>query len=165
MNRPYSAADADVRPNADSLSAMVVDDHPLFCDALELTLKSLAEYATVHTADCLEAALELLDREAKPDLILLDLNLPDVTGLDGLMRLKRQCPKARIIVASSMMDNSIITGAIAAGASGFVPKHSHRSVFREAIDQINAGTIFTPKGFVAEANVKKADDAICGWHP
>lgn len=138
---------------------MVVDDHPLFCDALELTLNSLAEYSTVRTADCLEAALKLLENAPKPDLILLDLNLPDVSGLDGLMRLKRQTPKSQIIVVSSMTDNSIITGAIAAGASGFVPKHSHRSVFREAIDLIKTGAVFTPKGFVVDSENEKTDEA------
>lgn len=159
MTETRSPTDHDVTAKPANASAMIVDDHPLFCDALELTLKSLGEYSTVHTVSCLEEALKVFETEPGPDLILLDLNLPDVTGLDGLMRLKRQNPKSHIIVVSSMTDNSIITGAIAAGASGFVPKHSHRSVFREAIDLIKTGGVFTPKGFVAGNEDKTTDEA------
>ncbi|SFR45866.1 response regulator [Litoreibacter janthinus] len=128
--------------------ALVIDDHPLFCDALELTLKSVAAFSTVVTADCLEAALERLEGETPPSLILLDLNLPDVSGLDGLIRLRRRAEKSPIIIVSSMTDNSIINGAIVAGASGFVPKHSRRSVFKEAIEHIAAGMVYKPASFV-----------------
>lgn len=128
--------------------ALIIDDHPLFCDALELTLKSVASFTEVSTADCLEAALLRLENQTPPSLILLDLNLPDVSGLDGLIRLKRRVEKTPIIIVSSMTDNSIINAAITAGASGFVPKHSRRSVFKEAIAQITEGGVFKPSGFI-----------------
>jgi DNA-binding NarL/FixJ family response regulator len=128
--------------------ALIIDDHPLFCDALELTLKSVGDFSDIRTADCLERALDHLDTDEPPSLILLDLNLPDVSGLDGLIRLKRQAEKTPVIIVSSMTENSIINGAIVAGASGFVPKHSNRAVFQEALDHISNGGTFTPAGFV-----------------
>ncbi len=128
--------------------ALVVDDHPLFCDALELTLKSVANFDEIETADCLEDAIARIKQRTPPALILLDLNLPDVSGLDGLMRMKRLAASSPIIIVSSMTDNAIINGAIAAGASGFVPKHSHRTVFKEAIAHIAKGEVFKPAGFV-----------------
>ena len=128
--------------------ALVIDDHPLFCDALELTLNSVSSFSKVVTADCLDAAISKLSDDTAPSLILLDLNLPDVSGLDGLIRLKRCAPTAPIVIVSSMTDNSIISGAIVAGASGFVPKHSPRYVFKEAIDHIAAGDVYKPSGFV-----------------
>ncbi|UWR21891.1 response regulator transcription factor [Sulfitobacter sp. S190] len=140
--------------------ALIVDDHPLFCDALELTLRSVADYAVVRTANCLEAALETLQGLPDPDLVLLDLNLPDVSGLDGLMRLKRAAESTKVIVVSSMTDNAIISGAISIGASGFVPKHSRRSVFKEALDDIGAGRVFTPDGYVAGAAEAAHDDRL-----
>ena len=90
--------------------ALVVDDHPLFCDALELTLKSVAEFTAVKTADCLEKALTLLQGAEPPSLVILDLNLPDVNGLDGLIRLKRQTEKTPVIIVSSMTVTSSIIG-------------------------------------------------------
>jgi len=140
--------------------ALIVDDHPLFCDALELTLKSLAYFQDVMTTDRMEAALDLLDHQRAPELILLDLNLPDVSGLDGLIRLKRKAEKTAVIIVSSMTDNAIISGAIASGASGFVPKHSRRSVFKEAIEQIRAGGIYKPSGFVEDSASQITDNSL-----
>lgn len=128
--------------------ALVIDDHPLFCDALELTLRTVANFTEVVTANSLEQGLDRLDGDSPPSLILLDLNLPDVDGLDGLMRLKRAAEEVPIVIVSSMTDNSIIGNSILAGAQGFVPKHSHRSVFLEAIQTIEAGETYKPTGFV-----------------
>ena len=111
------AAPSDTRTTAGSVAegwALVIDDHPLFCDALELTLKSVASFSEVVTADCLEDALTRLENAPAPALILLDLNLPDVSGLDGLIRLKRSAEKSPVIIVSSMTDNAIISGAIVA---------------------------------------------------
>ncbi len=140
-------------PNTSSASklqgwALVVDDHPLFCDALELTLRSVADFSDVATASSLEAALEKINAAPPPALILLDLNLPDVNGLDGLMRLRRAVENVPIIIVSSMTENSIIGNAIVAGARGFVPKHSPRSVFRDALNTIAAGEIYKPADYV-----------------
>ena len=138
--------------------ALVIDDHPLFCDALELTLRSVANFSRVVTADSLERALERLSQDVPPALILLDLNLPDVDGLDGLMRLKRTAETTPVIIVSSMTDNSIIANSITAGAQGFVPKHSHRSVFLEAIQTIAAGDVYKPAGYVeGNGNEDKED--------
>ena len=67
---------------------MVVDDHPLFCEALAMTLTSALSVQTITTASCLADGLSKLRAGDTPDAVLLDLNLPDVAGLDGLIRLK-----------------------------------------------------------------------------
>ncbi len=157
---PHEFTRSDTAREAGTPWALIIDDHPLFCDALDLTLRSVTNFATVRTANCLEAALELLEGLPAPDLILLDLNLPDVSGLDGLMRLKRRRETSQVIVVSSMTDNAIISGAITAGASGFVPKHSHRSIFKDAIEKINAGQIFTPLGFVRDSGDSETMDTL-----
>lgn len=139
--------------------ALVVDDHPLFCDALALTLSTVGQFDRVATEDSLEKALHRIETDGAPELILLDLNLPDVSGLDGLIRLKRAAESTPITVVSSITDNSVISGAIASGAAGFVPKHSQRSVFEEALQKIRSGEVFTPSGFVSE-KVEPADDTL-----
>ncbi|WP_298864597.1 response regulator transcription factor [uncultured Sulfitobacter sp.] len=140
--------------------ALVIDDHPLFCDALELTLKSVANFDVVKTASSLETALALLDGVEQPSLIILDLKLPDVTSLDGLIRLKRQAERASIMIVSSMTDNSIISATIVAGAAGFVPKHSSRAVFKEAIEKIGRGEIYKPSGYVESSAVSPRDETV-----
>lgn len=150
------------KPNAsvDANWALVIDDHPLFCDALEMTLKSVADFRTVRTANCLTAALDLLENRPAPGLILLDLNLPDVSGLDGLLRLKRKVGTTPVIIVSSLSDNAVIKGAIAAGAAGFVPKHSRRDVFKEAIEHIKTGGTYKPGGFVEGEEVTQGETIV-----
>ncbi|MBE1283547.1 MAG: response regulator [Rhodobacteraceae bacterium] len=138
--------------------ALIVDDHPLFCDALSMTLRAATGIRDITTASCLSDAMEELDKA--PDLILLDLNLPDVNGLEGLARL-RKATCAPIIVISSMADNRIISSVLHAGAMGFVPKHSPREVFQSAFDALRRGEQFVPPGFVllAEDNSALQDGA------
>ena len=128
-------------------SALIVDDHPLFCDALSMTLGAVANIRDIQTAANLTDALSLIGTGFSPDLVVLDLNLPDVDGLDGLIRV-RNTASVPVVVVSSMADNRVITSTIKAGASGFVPKHSKREIFAAAIKSIRQGHIFVPDGFV-----------------
>lgn len=152
-------------PKTDFRSALIVDDHPLFCDALAMTLQAVAGIEQIGNADRLAGALALLEEGgARPDVIVLDLNLPDVNGLDGLMRLRQAAPDLPIVVVSSMDEPRIIRAAIAAGAAGFVPKHSKRELFRMAFAAIARGEIFVPDATgetLAEGNgLSPQDEAI-----
>jgi len=129
-------------------SAMIIDDHPLFCDALAMTLKAITGIDEIETANQLGTALDMLGGMAPPDVVILDLNLPDVSGLDGLIRLRGMIAQTPIVVVSSMADNRMISSVMRAGATGFVPKHSEREVFRAAFDAIADGQRFYPDGFV-----------------
>ena len=138
---------------------LVVDDHPLFCDALELTLRSIGGYSDISVADRMEAALALVEAQGIPALAVLDLNLPDVTGLEGLTRLRKAAPDTPVIVVSSMADNAMITNVLRAGATGFVPKHAARAVFQAAIDAVGRGEIYHPPGFVETSAQPDGADA------
>jgi len=126
--------------------ALVIDDHPLFCDALALTLSGLIGVARVETAHTLAAALDRIAAGQVPDLLLLDLDLPDVEGLEGLIRLRQAAPAAPVLVVTSMSEPRLIGAALAAGAAGFLPKHSGRELFRTALDCLAAGGIYLPAG-------------------
>lgn len=127
--------------------ALIIDDHPLFCDALAMTLKAVAGIARVETADRLDTALARLEGGAVPDVVVLDLNLPDVNGLDGLIRLRHLVGAVPVVVVSSLADNRVIGACLQAGAVGFVPKHARREVFRAAFDAIRAGGGYVPEGY------------------
>jgi DNA-binding NarL/FixJ family response regulator len=128
--------------------ALVIDDHPLFCEALSMTLRSALDVDRVETAATLAEGLARLEKKPAPDVILLDLKLPDVDGIDGLIRLKRAAAGVPVIVVSSLAEDRVIASVVQAGASGFIPKHSQREVFIEAFDRIWAGGVYTPDGFV-----------------
>ncbi len=139
--------------------ALIVDDHPLFLDALSMTLKAVAGLTRIDTAEGLAAALERLETGPMPDVVVLDLNLPDVAGLDGLIRLRQTVQDVPVVVVSSMADNRVIGACLAAGAAGFVPKHSRREVFRAAFEAIAAGRRWVPEGFQPGA-VSRQEEAI-----
>lgn len=144
-----SPPDAPRRPLT---RALIVDDHPLFCDALAMTLRAVAGIGAVETADRLEAALTRLDAPPAPDVVVLDLDLPDVTGLDGLIRLRIAAPDVPVAIVSSLADTRVIGAAVAAGAAAFVPKHSRREVFRAAFDAVARGATYLPEGYVPQAD-------------
>lgn len=153
------------RARAEFRSALIVDDHPLFCDALAMTLQAVAGIEDVRNADHLAGALSLLEgQEDRPDVVVLDLNLPDVNGLDGLMRLRQAAPDLPIVVVSSIDETRVIRAAIMAGAAGFVPKHSKRELFRMAFAAIARGEVFVPESTgeaLAEGNgLSPQDEAI-----
>lgn len=146
------------------VSALIVDDHPLFCDALAMTLKTVAGIEEIETASLLSDALDALDEGAHPDVIVLDLNLPDVHGLDGLIRLNTAAGGTPVVVVSSMADNRMVSSVMRAGARGFVPKHSQRGIFRQAFDALSRDEVFLPEGFVDVADAghpgDPPDDAV-----
>jgi DNA-binding NarL/FixJ family response regulator len=142
--------------------ALIVDDHPLFCDALSMTLKVVAGLQTVETAGSLEEASLRLDRGPAPDLLVLDLNLPDVDGLDGLVRLRLAAPEVPVLVVSSLADPRVMRAALRAGAMGFVPKHAHRDVYRNALEAVRERRVFLPDGVAAEGDggITSSEEAI-----
>jgi DNA-binding NarL/FixJ family response regulator len=128
--------------------ALIIDDHPLFCEALSMTLRSALEVDRVETEASLAGGLARLAQGPPPDVVLLDLKLPDVDGLDGLVRLRKAAAGVPIIVVSSLSEDRVVASVLKAGASGFIPKHSQRSVFVTAFDRIWAGGVYTPEGYV-----------------
>jgi DNA-binding NarL/FixJ family response regulator len=142
-------------------TALIVDDHPLFCDALSMTLTSVCGVRTVATAASLAAALAHVESHGRPDVAVLDLHLPDVDGLDGLIRLKAAVAPTPVVVVSSIEDARVIASASHAGASGYVPKHSPRAVFQEAFAAVEAGEVWFPDGPLDAAfGAGEAKDAV-----
>ncbi len=140
--------------------ALIIDDHPLFCDALELTLRAVSPLQNIVAADRMGSAMSMIAARSNPSLIVLDLNLPDVSGLDGLVKLKAAVSPCPIIVVSSMQENAMIGAALAAGASGFVPKHSRRAIFKEAIHAVTNGEVYKPPGFVETQDMDDTLDVV-----
>ena len=130
-------------------AALIVEDHPLFGDALAMTLQSVSGIRRVIHAESLAQASNHLANGANVDVILLDLNLPDVDGLEGLLHLRRAAPRVPVLVVTSVNETRTIRAALAGGASGFVPKHSRREVFRSAFEALATGEIYAP-GLPAE---------------
>lgn len=130
-------------------SFLIIDDHPLFCEALSMTLQGMHPEAKVASARSLGEGMERIAEGADPDTILLDLHLPDTDGLDGLVRLRQAHPETPVVVISSVNDAHAIAAAMQAGAAGFIPKDTAREELITAFQKIWSGGTYTPPGYSA----------------
>ncbi len=123
---------------------VIVDDHPLFRGALNQALSSAIEGVQILEAGSLEELSETLDKNRDVDLVLLDLTMPGVQGLSGLLFLRAQSPEIPVVVVSASEDPIIIRRALEFGASGYVPKSLPVEKIREAVRQILDGGVWSP---------------------
>ncbi|PZU89470.1 MAG: DNA-binding response regulator [Shinella sp.] len=147
-------------PSLSIKSALVIDDHPLYCDALATTMESIFNTRRVRTATTLGEALHQIRMRFLPDLVILDLNLPDASGLSGFLKIKEKMPDVPVIVISAITTEGVVQSVIAAGAAGFIPKETGRQVFQEAMTDIWNGKTYVPPGYAMPARPKEGDRSV-----
>lgn len=127
---------------------LLADDHPLFREAIINVIKnSFPGCETLETED-LESALEMAQKEEDLDLILLDLNMPGMNGLNGLITLRNDLPTVPVVIVSAEEDKQIVLQAITYGAVGFITKSSPREQMTDALQQILAGNVYLPSDII-----------------
>ena len=125
------------------MNVLVIDDHALFREGLKFLLRELDPSLAIDEAgDCMGA----LERVAAGsyDLVLLDLNLPGLRGMDALAALRGALPAVPTVVLSGEDDPQLVRTAIRAGAMGFIPKSSTREVLIQALRLVFAGGVYLP---------------------
>ena len=132
-------------------SILVIDDHPLYCDALASTLRRLFETSRVDTASCLAEAMKFIGTRSSIDLVMLDLNLPDVTGLSGFLKIKKRIPDVPVLVFSAETSNDTVQSLMSSGAAGYVPKEASPKTLEHALEAVREGRKFIPPGFTVSA--------------
>lgn len=125
---------------------LVVDDHPLFREALKSALNASFVGAIIIEAESIEAARTALQGAEEIDLILLDLSLQSSDGgFEGLERLRREFPLVPVLIVSGLDEPRVVHETLCLGASGFVPKAAGRAILAEAIASVLSGRIYVPK--------------------
>lgn len=124
---------------------IIVDDHPLFRDAMKVSLSSLSAELKIAEAGSLDEVTAQLAHNPDCDLVLLDLKMPGVQGLAGLAYLRAQYPSVPVAIVSGQEEAATIRRALALGASGFIPKSTPADTMRSAVNAILAGEIWAPK--------------------
>ena len=125
---------------------VVADDHPLFRQAMQLAIQNLdrQESAVVLEASSIDEVRRFAKAEADLDLLLLDLRMPGMDGLAGLVELRRDFPQLPVVIVSASDEQRLIREAVALGVSGYIPKTMPRQVIEDALHQVLRGESWFP---------------------
>ena len=127
---------------------LIADDHPLFREAISNVIHTSFPDCELLEAQTLDRALELTLEQDDLDLILLDLNMPGMNGLNGLITLRNESPTTPVVIVSAEEDKQIVLQAITYGAVGFITKSSSREEMTSALKQILAGNVYLPSDII-----------------
>jgi DNA-binding NarL/FixJ family response regulator len=130
---------------------IVADDHPLFREALKVTLGKAFAGADIVEAGSFDEVVRLLEARDNVDLVLLDLKMPRVQGLSGLVYLRAQYCAVPIVVVSASDEPTVIRRALDLGASGFISKSSPVEDMQSAVAAVLGGGVWWPDGLEREA--------------
>jgi DNA-binding NarL/FixJ family response regulator len=145
-------------PASDPVRFLIIDDHPLFREALHAAVRSAYPEADTMEAHSIAEALDLLTAQPAYDLALLDLSMPDVQGFDGLLQLRTRHPRLPVVVVSGHEEQKIIAEALSYGAAGYIPKSIRKDALAAAIRYVMDGSIYVPENYVANAPDRESAD-------
>ena len=135
---------------------LIVEDHPLFCEALEGALQMVVPAAEILQATSIDGALELLSSTSELDLILLDLSIPGTTGLSGIIRIRKAFPKIPVVIVSGHQDPQIMSGALSLGVSGYILKSASKQDLSQSIGEVLRGWVCVPAAYRALVRPQRA---------
>lgn len=134
------------------MKILIADDHALFRDGLSMHLEQISPQAVISQAGNFSQAVKMLDDHNNVDLIIIDLDMPDMRWEEGLAELKKKAPGARFVVISASEDTRNIKKALGEGISGYIPKRSETKVLTSALKLILEGGTYLPPSILEQAN-------------
>ena len=121
-----------------SVRVLIADDHPVFRDGLAALLSTQTAIEVVGTAadgaEAVERALEL-----RPDVVVMDLQMPELNGIEATRRLSAELPEARVLVFTMGEEDGTVLSAMRAGARGYLVKGAAQEEVNQAISTVHAG--------------------------
>jgi DNA-binding NarL/FixJ family response regulator len=138
-----------------------VDDHPLLHEGLAIVIKNQPDLLLVAEASNGRDAIQRF-REHQPDVTLMDLRLPDMSGIDAMIAIRSEFPEARIIMLTTFAGDVEIERALHAGARAYVLKSMPPKELVEIIRQVHAGKKRIPAEIAAHLAEHYSDEALTG---
>ena len=127
-------------------SIWIIEDHAAFRRTLVRVLNAEGGLRCTRDFDSCEKALPALARDEAPDLVLLDVGLPGMSGLDGIRLIKERAPKALVVILTVFEDDDKVFSAICAGAAGYLLKTSSATEIMQAVrDALDGGSPMTSR--------------------
>jgi DNA-binding NarL/FixJ family response regulator len=127
------------------LRIVVADDHPVFREGLRGVLASMPEVTEIHEVeDGTAAVAEVLARQ--PDIVLMDLSMPGLGGIEATRRIRAEAPGTRVLVLTMLEDDESLFAALRAGAAGYLLKGARPEEIIRGVQSVAAGeVVFGPR--------------------
>lgn len=145
--------------DADAIRILVVDDHPMLRDGIAAILSNEPDLEMVGEAGDGAAAVSAF-RRLRPDVALMDVQMPGMSGLDALLLIRQEFPDARIVVLTTYPGDAQAVRALKAGASGYMLKSSLRCEIVDVIRSVHRGERHVAPDVAAEIAQHVADEPL-----
>jgi two-component system, NarL family, response regulator LiaR len=148
------------------IKVLVVDDHPLVRSGLSALFEVYEDIKVIAEAANGKEAIEL-SIKYNPDIVLMDLIMPDITGIEATAEINKKCPGIKIIILTSYVDKKLLENSLKAGAVGYVLKNITGDNLIAAIrDTYNGGTILSSEASnILISNIKKPGEIVYNLTP
>jgi len=128
-----------------AIKVLLVDDHPLVLEGIRAVIETYSHIEVVGAASSAREALVMAGR-SEPDVVMMDINMSDINGLDAIELFKEQHQKARILMLSMHDSREYISTSVMYGASGYVLKDVSTNEIISAIEAVAAGNTYFSSG-------------------
>lgn len=135
------------------ITILLADDHQMVRSGLKQMLESQSSFTVVGEAASGEEALELA-AQLKPDIVLMDMKMPGIGGLEATSRMERRAPSARVIALTACADDPYPNMMLKAGAKAFVTKESGMDELVQAVREVHAGRHYICRSIAQEIALK-----------
>jgi DNA-binding NarL/FixJ family response regulator len=145
--------------NATQIRVFCVDDHPLMREGIAAVIRNEADMTLIAEASCGREAIQTFG-DYRPDITLMDLRLPDISGVDAMVAIRTDFPDARIIMLTTFEGDIQIQRALQAGAQGYMLKTMPRKQLVEMIRKVHMGKKQIPVEVAAHLAEHLSDEAL-----
>lgn len=128
-----------------NMKLLIADDHTLFRDALVQYIERSGSGVSVSLAKDFYEGMEILKSDPKQDLVILDLRMPGMNGMDGFVKMRETYPDVPVALMSGVAEPSDVCKALDLGAVGYFPKTLSGKALLAAIESVLQGDIFVPE--------------------
>ena len=134
---------------ADEITCLIVDDHEVVREGLRLTLSRTPGIRVIGEAADGAAAIALVERR-RPDVVIMDLRMPDMDGLEATELLLEKAPDTAVLIFTAYGERSLLQRGLDSGARGYILKEAPQATLARAIERVAAGDTYVDPGLMAE---------------